>query len=85
MEEKKLQISFESNAFTKVGLFYVFSKYCLPVIVYGILSVVSIFIAINFVSYLFNNQPTLFSDINNIFNTGESNNVLLDSWDSSLE
>ncbi len=80
MDEKKLQISFESNAFTKVGLFYVFSKYCLPVIIYGIISIVSIFVAINFVSYLFNNQPTLISDINNIFNTDVNNNILLNPW-----
>ena len=80
MDEKKLQISFESNAFIKVGLFYIFSKYWLPLIIYGILSIVAIVVAINFVSYLFNNQPTFFSDINNFFNTGVSNNILLNSW-----
>lgn len=80
MEEKKLQISFESNAFTKVGLFYVFSKYCLPVIIYGILSVVSILVAINFVSYIFSSSPNLLPDINNYFNSHLTENILLNPW-----
>jgi hypothetical protein len=70
MDDKKLKISFESNAFTKVGLFYIFSKYWLPVIIYGIISIASILIALNLVSYLIDNHPGLFQDIKNYFTVG---------------
>jgi len=82
MDEKKLQISFESNAFTKVGLFYVFSKYWLPIIIYGILSAVSILVAINFVSYIFSSSPNLLPDINKYFNSLSTENIILNPWNN---